>query len=60
MANVIIDYNKCTGDKSCISVCPQDVFDEENGKAKVARVDDCIACHACESACPEEAITVED
>lgn len=57
---VTIDYSKCTSCKTCIEVCPMQVFAEKDKKVVVAKEKDCIGCHACEVQCPHEAITVED
>ncbi|MBU0979849.1 MAG: 4Fe-4S binding protein [Nanoarchaeota archaeon] len=60
MPKVTIDYEKCKVSKQCIDVCPAAVFEEQDGKVVVARQDDCTLCHACESACPNGAIKVEE
>ena len=60
MPKPIIDYNKCKVAKTCIDVCPMQVFEEKDGKVIVANPDDCIGCKACEVQCPEGAIKVED
>ena len=54
-----IDESKCTGDGNCVAVCPSSVFELENGKAKVARPQDCTECGLCVSNCPTGAITLE-
>ncbi|MBR9676494.1 ferredoxin family protein [Candidatus Woesearchaeota archaeon] len=61
MVRVVIDYSKCTGVLSCIDVCPTNVFEKgEDGRAKVINEAECIVCRACESACPQGAITVSE
>jgi 2-oxoglutarate ferredoxin oxidoreductase subunit delta len=55
-----IDKDKCTICKTCISVCPVNVFEEKDGKVVVAKPGECIGCRACEAQCPQEAIKVED
>ena len=62
MPKPIIDYKKCTVCKTCVEVCPMEVFvfDEENNKVDVKKPDECIACRACEVQCSEEAIKIED
>ena len=60
MAYPIIDYKKCTACKTCIDVCPMDVFVEEKGKVIVKKPKECIGCKACEVQCPEKAIEVVD
>lgn len=60
MPKVIVDEASCTGCGICADVCPMNVIEIIEGKAHPVRVDDCIACRACESQCPQGAITVED
>jgi NAD-dependent dihydropyrimidine dehydrogenase PreA subunit len=67
MPKVVVDYEICDGDAVCADVCPMNVFDIEEmpeynneSKSVPARVDDCILCMACVSACPVQAITVTD
>lgn len=60
MPKVTIDYDKCDGCETCIGVCPVEVFEKQGDKVVVAKESDCIVCRACETACPKEAITVED
>lgn len=55
-----IDEKKCVNCGTCVSICPVQVFDKGEKKAKVARPDDCIGCRACEVQCPEGAIKVID
>ncbi len=56
----IVDLEKCEGCGSCAEVCPADVFEIEDKKAKVVRPDDCLDCGACAEECPTQAITFED
>lgn len=55
-----IDQEICTGCGICFNCCPHDVFriDKETHKPIINYVEDCIACWACESFCPAEAIHV--
>lgn len=53
------DYSKCKGCGKCIEVCPHNVFNIENGKAKIFDKDACIECGACMKNCPFEAIEVD-
>ncbi|MBQ03762.1 4Fe-4S ferredoxin [Candidatus Bathyarchaeota archaeon] len=67
MVRVIVDRNLCNGDCICADICPMNVFDilpsaEHNNEDKsfAPREEDCIQCMACVSACPTQAIIVED
>lgn len=67
MPKVIVDLETCDGDGVCADICPMMVFDivempEYNNekKSQATREEDCILCMACVSACPVQAITVEE
>ncbi len=60
MPKPIVDAKKCTGEGTCVSVCPVNVFEIKNGKSVVVRAKDCIGCRACETSCPTGAIKVVD
>ena len=55
-----VDIDKCEGCETCVDVCPADVFEMVDGKANVARPDDCLECGACAEECPPQAITLDD
>ena len=64
MADVKVDWTKCTGAGVCNQICPMNVYDmvdTEGGKkkAKPTRSADCIICLACVNGCPQNAIIVE-
>lgn len=59
MARPIIDSKKCKQCKTCLNVCPADVFAEISGKVVVKNPDNCLECRACEMQCPQKAIKVE-
>lgn len=62
MVEIKIDPNKCTGDGTCVDICPATVFElkEVGGKkkAQVVNLAACLVCRACEAQCPEGAIQV--
>lgn len=60
MTKPIVDAEKCTGCGTCVTVCPQGVFEIQGDKAVVVKPEECIGCRACEAACPSGAITVEE
>jgi NAD-dependent dihydropyrimidine dehydrogenase PreA subunit len=51
-----VDKGKCTGCGTCISVCPQNVFELKGDKSHVARPEDCVECMSCVENCPVRAI----
>ncbi len=67
MSRVIVDLDACEGAAVCADICPMNVYDivempEYNNdmKAQPTRMEDCILCMACVSACPTQAITIEE
>jgi len=67
MPKVVVDHKKCTGEATCVNVCPVNVFELQNlpeypnsPKAVPVREADCIQCLACVASCPESAITVSE
>ena len=67
MVKVEVDYEKCTGEGTCVDVCPVAVFEmrelpEYKGQMKsvVVNNDECLVCRACEAECPELAITITE
>ena len=64
--DVAIDWDVCTGDGICLSVCPVTLFDWADSpghplsekKSDPAREADCIKCLACETQCPTGAIKI--
>lgn len=53
---IIIDYDKCIGAGECVTACPVEIFELEDGKAIIKNLSECIECCACVSGCPHEAI----
>lgn len=67
MSRVIVDLDACEGAAVCADICPMNVYDivempeyNNDRKAQPTRMEDCILCMACVSACPTQAITVEE
>ncbi|MFX0114576.1 MAG: ferredoxin family protein [Candidatus Hodarchaeota archaeon] len=52
-----IDFDKCTSCFTCVEVCPEDVYDE-NDQPIIARPEDCTDCMTCVEECPEGAISL--
>jgi NAD-dependent dihydropyrimidine dehydrogenase PreA subunit len=65
-STVAVDLDLCTGDGTCIDVCPVGVFEwletpghpTSSKKADPAKESECIFCMACEVQCPSAAIKV--
>jgi NAD-dependent dihydropyrimidine dehydrogenase PreA subunit len=67
LVKVIVDLDACEGAAVCADVCPMNVYDinempdyNNEKKAIPTRGEECIMCMACVSACPAQAITIED
>ncbi len=48
----------CIGCGLCIAVCPQSVFELEDGKSHIVDKNACMECGACVNNCPTHAVEV--
>lgn len=51
-------HSDCIGCKTCVDVCPMQVFKVENGHVIVANQLDCTHCSLCRDHCPKHAISI--
>jgi NAD-dependent dihydropyrimidine dehydrogenase PreA subunit len=60
MNNVVVDFDACTGCKTCYLACFADVirWDTEAKRPVIAYPEDCVHCNLCELNCKDEAISV--
>ena len=58
VATLKLDAEKCTGCRECLRVCPQEVFARHERKVRVANLDNCMECGACQRNCQYGAIQV--
>lgn len=49
----------CIGCEMCWTVCPHQVFEPYDGKARIVNYEACMECGACQLNCPTNAITVD-
>lgn len=54
-----LDVDKCNGCRMCIIVCPHEVFEMVDKRARIANRDACMECGACALNCETEAISVQ-
>lgn len=55
-----INYQKCAGCLKCVSVCPFNVLNVENGKPEASGDGLCVKCLHCAAICPQNAIKLDD
>lgn len=60
MPEITLDQDVCISCKTCISICPMGVYEDEGDRVEVAYPEECIACMGCVPACPVEAINVKE
>ena len=58
VATLSLDASLCIGCGRCLEVCPQLVFQLQDGKAVLADRDRCMECGACAGNCPAGALSV--
>jgi len=59
VATLELDEALCVGCGRCLEVCPHQVFEMEEKRARVADKDACMECGACALNCPVTAISVD-
>ncbi len=50
--------DKCVGCGRCIEVCPHEVFELNDGRARLVNKNACMECGACSNNCAFDAISV--
>jgi NAD-dependent dihydropyrimidine dehydrogenase PreA subunit len=55
---VVVFDNWCKGCGLCVAFCPREVLEMNNGGVSVVAPERCIACHWCDTHCPDFAIIV--
>jgi len=53
-----IDWQRCTGCRRCVDICPTQALAQVDGKAMLCYPDACTYCTSCEEICPEQAISL--
>ncbi|MCK4581848.1 4Fe-4S binding protein, partial [Candidatus Bathyarchaeota archaeon] len=53
-----IDYNRCTGCKTCVKTCRYGVLEWLDEAPLVVNPNECAACLDCENNCEAEAIQI--
>jgi thioredoxin reductase (NADPH) len=53
-----INDDRCIGCEACVDVCPTEVLDLVDHKARVLRFSDCVQCEQCANACPTQALVM--
>jgi NAD-dependent dihydropyrimidine dehydrogenase PreA subunit len=56
---VSIDYDLCEHSGTCAAVCPEDVFEYDEGRTTVVRPEKCTLCWICVENCAAGAIEID-
>jgi NAD-dependent dihydropyrimidine dehydrogenase PreA subunit len=59
VATLTYDADLCNGCRRCIDVCPHQVFDMHDKRARVIQLNDCMECGACALNCEPGALAVD-
>ena len=59
VATLELDRALCVGCGRCLEVCPHQVFEMDEKRAKVVDKDACMECGACALNCPVAALSVD-
>ncbi len=57
--SIQIDYDLCESSGVCAMVCPEDVFEHENGRTQVVAKQNCTNCWICVENCVSGAIEID-
>ena len=56
---ISIDYELCEGSGVCEQVCPEDVFEHEDGKTTLVQPNRCTECWICVEQCVSGALAID-
>ena len=59
VVTLTLNKENCTGCGRCMKVCPHNVFEMSENKAKIIDKDRCMECGACAKNCPFSALEVK-
>ena len=60
MYHIELDAEKCVGCGECIDICPEDVYELQDGKSVPVNAEECVGCESCVEVCEEGAIAVTE